>query len=341
MLHFLLWPFSLLYRAATAVRNHLYDSGFKTSFEFERFVLSIGNLNVGGTGKTPMTEYLIRLLGEHYRIVTLSRGYGRKTRGYRIAGETDSARTIGDEPYQLFRKFPNIHVAVCEERAVGIPFILADYPDTDVILLDDAFQHRPVKPQLSIMLTSFDKPFFQDWVLPAGRLRESRKGAARADVIVVTKCPETMPEKIRQGYVDKIRAYAPDTPVFFSRIAYRQPVGNNGRLKGKVVLFSGIANPAQLRDYVDQHFEVVKEYTFRDHYPFNSDDIENLVNNAMREGASLLTTEKDFRRIPDEALKTIEGQVPVYYLPIETVIDNGQEFDALIRNAIQEYVSAS
>ncbi|MEJ2004898.1 MAG: tetraacyldisaccharide 4'-kinase [Cyclobacteriaceae bacterium] len=142
MLHFLLRPFSLLYGLATAVRNHLYDSGHRTSFSFDRFVLSVGNLSVGGTGKTPMTEYLIGLLGKEYSIATLSRGYGRKTKGYRVANDRDTAETIGDEPYQIFRKFPDVTVTVCEERAVGIPFILADFPGTDVILLDDAFQHR-------------------------------------------------------------------------------------------------------------------------------------------------------------------------------------------------------
>ncbi len=341
MLHFLLWPFSLLYGAATTVRNHLFDSGFKTSFEFDRFVLSIGNLSVGGTGKTPMTEYLIRLLGDTNNVVTLSRGYGRKTKGYRVADQSDSARTIGDEPHQLFRKFPEIHVTVCEERAVGIPFILADFPDTDVILLDDAFQHRQVKPQLSVMLTPFDKPFFKDYLLPAGRLRESRKGASRADVIVVTKCPENIPENIRKEYLNNIGVYAPEAHIFFSRITYKEPVGSTGQPGRKTILFSGIANPKPLHDYVDLHYDLIEEHHFGDHHVFKNDEINGLIKAAQLEGASLLTTEKDYRRIPAEVLRQIEEKVPLFYIPIEISIENGAEFDAFIRNAIQEYVSAS
>jgi len=339
MLHFLLWPFSFLYGIATAVRNHLYDAQIRSSFSFDKFILSVGNLSVGGTGKTPMTEYLIRLLHDR-NIVTLSRGYGRKTKGYRVTGPQDSAKTVGDEPFQLYRKFPDIKVTVCEERAVGIPFILADFPETDVILLDDAFQHRPVKPQLSILLTTFERPFFRDHLLPAGRLREARKGAGRADIIVVTKCPEELGVRQRDDYREALAKYAPDAPVFFSHVRYSNASGDVIQQR-PVVVFAGIANPKPFIQHVHQHYRVISERRFGDHHDFTQNELTQLLKQAKDNDATLLTTEKDYRRIDEELRRKLENEGSLQYIPIETVIENGREFDAMVKKAFNEFASGS
>ena len=190
LLRILLFPFSWLYYLITQIRNRLYDRGLKPSVKFELPVICVGNLTVGGTGKTPMIEHLIRLLQNRFKVATLSRGYGRATKGIRIAGPSENASTIGDEPFQFYTKFgKRITVAVGEERALAIPTILQECSDTQIILLDDGFQHRKVSPGFSILLTDYHRPFYNDFLLPSGRLRESRWGAERADVIVVTKCP--------------------------------------------------------------------------------------------------------------------------------------------------------
>lgn len=192
-LKIILAPFTLLYQSITSIRNKLYDSGKWHSATFNLPVINVGNLNVGGSGKTPHIEYIIALLRSQYKIATLSRGYGRKTKGFLIASESSSVTEIGDEPAQIKDKFPDIIVSVGEDRLLAIPQLLRKYPDTDVILLDDAFQHRSVRPGLNILLTTFDKPFYEDHVLPLGRLRESPQGYKRADIIIVTKCPAPSP----------------------------------------------------------------------------------------------------------------------------------------------------
>src|SRR4051812_38727618 len=187
----LLYPFAVLYNLVTRLRNHLYDIGHKPAFQFETPVITIGNLNVGGSGKTPMVEYLVELLKKDFKVATLSRGYRRETKGYRTATDSDTVRHIGDEPMQLFRKFgKDINVIVGEDRVFAIPNILHDFPETNVILLDDALQHRSVRARLSILVTEYSHPFYNDFVLPFGRLREARRGASRSDIVVVTKCVE-------------------------------------------------------------------------------------------------------------------------------------------------------
>ncbi|MCA6073296.1 tetraacyldisaccharide 4'-kinase [Fulvivirga sedimenti] len=334
----LLLPFAWLYDLATRMRNYLYDSGYKTSFEFDRSVISVGNLSAGGTGKTPMVEYLIRLLQSTEKVVTLSRGYGRKTSGFRIAGSSDTAVTIGDEPMQYYSKF-NVPVTVGEERAVAIPFILAEFPDTGVILLDDAFQHRPVKPQLNILLTSYQKPFFDDYVLPAGRLRESRRGAARADVIVVTKCPDDI-SSIRKGEMERaIHRYAPKVPVFYSRIKYGEPTGLRNPLK-EVVVVTGIANPELFIRHVQERYDVVEIFRYKDHHQFRENDIKRILERAINGNADIITTEKDYMRLDNSLRGLIGEQTGLFYIPIETTfLENGREFDKMVVDAVQLHAS--
>jgi len=220
-----LLPVSILYYWATGIRNWLYDSGYFKSFDLDISSIAVGNLTVGGTGKTPFIEYLIRTLHQDFKITTLSRGYKRKSRGLVIAGDQDTARTIGDEPYQFQKKFGHtIGVAVCEDRLLAIPHILQARPDTNLILLDDAYQHRQVKPSCNLLISDYNKPFYKDYLLPAGNLRESRNGALRADAVIVTKCPENISEPETVEVEETVQRYTrPGVPVYFMNIQY-EPV---------------------------------------------------------------------------------------------------------------------
>ena len=333
----LLWPFTILYNLITKLRNYLFDIGHKPSFEFQSIVISIGNLNVGGSGKTPMIEYLVRLLKDRYKLAIVSRGYGRKTKGLRIANESDNADTLGDEPYQYYRKYGKwVTICVAEERALAIPTILLQQPSTQVILLDDAFQHRTVIPQFSILLTELGKPFYQDYVLPFGRLRESRSGAKRADVIVVTKCKDLVSQ---QHIVDKIQHYSGDKPIFFSGMQYLKPVAFAAAhdIGKKVVLVSGVANSSSLEAYVSSHFTMVKHFQFADHYSYSSIDVKEIeLYTKKHEVGAILTTEKDMVKLISSKLSACMNSGLWFYLPVETVfINRGSEFDEKIIHVIE------
>ncbi|MEM7108250.1 MAG: tetraacyldisaccharide 4'-kinase [Bacteroidota bacterium] len=335
----LLFPIALLYDAVTRFRNHLYDIGYKRSFSFQTNVIAVGNLSVGGTGKTPTVEYIIRLLADKHRVATLSRGYGRKTTGYRLATDDDNATTIGDEPFQFYSKFKAVNVAVCEDRALGIPFILGDRPETEVILLDDAFQHRSVQPQLSIMLTDFNKPFYDDFILPSGRLRESRHGALRADVIVVTKCPEDQ-SLIKFDHIkERIRKYNTHADIYFTGIQYGAltPFEGAGPLNAKLVAFSGIATPQPFVDYLGSNFELKEHIDFKDHYNYSLNDLQKLISRLAYD-CSLVTTEKDRVKLIQPEFSALLAGKSAYYLPIESYfIKDGKRFDTLVENSILQY----
>jgi tetraacyldisaccharide 4'-kinase len=334
MLRLLLFPLAILYDLITRVRNHLYNIGHKSSFKFDVPVISVGNLNAGGSGKTPMTEYLIRLLSKNNQLATLSRGYGRRTRGFRVAGAEDDATTIGDEPFQMYRKFGSIvKVTVGEDRAFAIPHILQEETPVDAVLLDDAFQHRSVTPQFSILLTEYTRPFTRDYVLPSGNLREARKGASRADVIVVTKCPNN-PDEV--SLVSEIRKYAANKPVFFSRLTYGDLVsfGNLSQPTGRLILVTGIANPQPLLDYLKSRFEVVKHMRFADHHPFTDEEIRDIHFEAAQfSDVAILTTEKDMVRL--RTVLTVASN-PWFYIPVAMeFLKNGSEFDALVTRQLK------
>jgi tetraacyldisaccharide 4'-kinase len=337
-LKFLLWPFAVLYHLITKVRNYLYDIGHKPSFKFQTVVISVGNLNVGGSGKTPMIEYLVRLLSSQYALAIVSRGYGRKTKGFRLANDQDDATTIGDEPYQYYLKFGK-KVAICvgEERALAIPTILNEHPETQVILLDDAFQHRAVVPQFSILLTDFWRPFYTDYVMPLGRLREGREGAKRADTIIVTKCLH-VPKK--QEMIGSLQHYAGNKPVFFSGFEYKKvvPFTAGSKVGKKVVLVSGIANSVSLSGFVLSYYEVVEHFEFRDHYPYTKADIEKIESvMKMKEAESILTTEKDMAKLISPHLKFALTETNWFYLPVEIVfLDNGSEFDEMVLDRVEK-----
>lgn len=334
-----LFPFSVLLNAITSIRNRLYDTGMKPVARFDIPLIGVGNLSVGGTGKTPMIEYLIRLCPDELKVATLSRGYGRKTKGFRIAGRQDDAATIGDEPFQFYRKFGDKAViAVGEDRALAIPSILQEHPDTAIVLLDDAFQHRRVQPAFQILLTDYNNLFVNDYLLPAGRLREGRGGAARADVVVVTKCPLNLSDDEVISIEQAIRSYA-EKPVFFSRISYGNilPVTNEFPYKpGKVILVTGIAASAPLKEYMEKNHELIHHFAFGDHHFYSERDLRMICERAAAEGAVVVTTEKDVVKMDAEIFR--KSSIALHYLPIEIeFIKNGKEFDELVLNAVRAY----
>ncbi|MFD0862634.1 tetraacyldisaccharide 4'-kinase [Sungkyunkwania multivorans] len=326
----ILWPFSIIYDLVTWLRNLLYDWGIFKSTAFDLPIICVGNLSVGGTGKTPMIEYLIALLDTDYHIATLSRGYGRKTKGYRLATEEDDATTVGDEPLQFFKKFKEIDVAVAENRVIGIKKLIDKETPPQVILLDDAFQHRRVKAGLNMMLTAYDDIFYKDLVLPAGSLRESKRGARRADVIVVTKCPENLSNTKQLLVASKI-GLKTDQKLFFSTIAYSDDVlgidtkKKLSTLKKKaVLLITGIAKPAPLLTHLEKEGISFKHLAFSDHHNFSEAEIEKI--RQLSKGKEILTTEKDFLRLH----KKLKG-VSMYYLPISvSFLGDTAGFESLI-----------
>lgn len=329
IIRYILLPVVPIYFVVTWLRNKLYDSGIKPSQHYDFPVICVGNLSTGGTGKTPMIEYLIRLLKEDYRIATLSRGYKRTTEGFILASETDNATTIGDEPFQFYSKYKDIHVAVDADRRSGISKLRALNPKPEVILLDDAFQHRKVKAGVNILLTPYSEPFYSDIVLPTGNLREPRMGYKRADIIIVTKCPERLSDEEKKQIRDKI---SPSTnqPVFFSHIKYGDKVMSNHSEKtltslSAFTLVTGIANPAPLVKHLKDNGLEFDHLVYPDHYNFKPNDLEQLKAKSL-----IVTTEKDFVRLNSN--KDLSERL--FYLPIEFVIDKDEEFNTKIRSLI-------
>lgn len=338
----LLFPFAVLYGWIMDIRNALYDKGIKPSVRFDLPVISVGNLTVGGTGKTPMVEYLVRLLSPAFRTATLSRGYGRRTKGFRLATKEDSPETIGDEPCQYLRKFGmQIQVSVGEERALAIPLLLQEHPDLEVVLLDDAFQHRRVKPSFSILLCDFTRPFYEDLMMPSGRLRESKHNAARADVVVVTKCPPGIDEDQLMAIEQTIRSFV-SKPVFFSGFSYGSPipfVNTRATLTKKIILVTAIGNPAPLVEYISEHYELVKHLVFPDHHFFKPTDIQSILKEVQKNsGCSVLTTEKDMVKLESPALTSLVKEIPFFYIPITVqFLKEEQEFDEMILTHVQSF----
>ncbi|MCG8306944.1 MAG: tetraacyldisaccharide 4'-kinase [Cytophagales bacterium] len=344
VLRILLFPFAMLYKLVTDLRNHLYDIGNKKSVTFNRFVISVGNLTAGGTGKTPFAELLIRELKQDHRLAVLSRGYKRKTRGFRMAADSDDAKSIGDEPFQFFTKYGHkIRVAVGEDRALAIPELLYNDDSIEVIILDDAYQHRSVTPQLNILLSDYSRPFYNDFVLPAGMLRESRKHACRADLVVVTKCPAELTETDMEEVKSDIHRYArTNTSVYFAGIRYLEPelACGNERFSKDVFLFSGIANPGSFEQYVDQNFNLLGHRKFPDHHAYSKKDLQMLIENfesIRSDNKCLLTTEKDIVRIKSmkEEARFLMSY-PVFYLPIELYfLRNGDSFARELKEKVK------
>lgn len=335
----LFFPFSILYGWLMQIRNRQFDNGQRTQTTFDRTVISVGNLSTGGTGKTPMIEFLIRRLKGNNELATISRGYGRQTKGFRIAADHDDAKSIGDEPLQFYRKFgQEIIVSVCEERILAIPSILMEKENVEVFLLDDAYQHRKVARDYNIMLSDFGHPFYDDYVLPTGNLRESRTGANRADAIVVTKCPPlSAPEKEKE--TARIKVYNDIAPIYFSHIDYLpiQSVFGNDVASKEVVLLTGVAKAQPIADHLAKSHAVVKHLEYADHYNFRASDLDEVLKKMRVLGAdSLVTTEKDMVRLLPFKSHPIFEKVNLFYLPIAFKMDKEEEFLSGIMKVIQK-----
>ncbi|HRN78656.1 MAG TPA: tetraacyldisaccharide 4'-kinase [Ferruginibacter sp.] len=345
--NYALYPISGLYGAILKGRHWLYNKGILKSTGFNFPIICVGNLALGGTGKTPMTEYLVTLLKSNYNVATLSRGYKRKTKGFAIAGERTTAIDIGDEPMQFHKKFPGITVAVGEERLIAIPQLLHDRPETQVIILDDAFQHRPVKAGLNILLTSYHALYSDDALVPAGSLRDIPSSAERAEIIVVTKCPETLSAASRDQVIRKLKLL-PHQSVFFTSLTYSAPqhvfTGKNVQPSGgdAVLLISGIAQPEPLIQFVHKQYQQVDWMQFPDHHIFNMDDLQNIrtrFNKIQSDQKIVLTTEKDGVRL-EKFANELTG-FPVYVLPVRHtfLFDGAAAFNQQILRFVSSFQS--
>ncbi len=329
-LRFLFFPIALIYGGITALRNRFFEYGLLKSESFDVPVISVGNLSVGGTGKTPHVEYLIRLLSSEYKVAVLSRGYKRKSTGFVLAHKNSTVADLGDEPFQYHQKFKNVQIAVDANRRRGIRLLLDSSVKPDVILLDDAFQHRYVLPQLQILLTTFDHPFTNDWLLPTGNLRESAFGAKRASAIIVTKCPPALTVAKQQQFITALAKYS-TAPVFFSSIDYASQTSGDITLEFSElkqfpkVVFTGIANPTYFIDQVRNEADTVFEYP--DHHDLTQGEISAM----QKQGTVFLTTEKDYVRV--RAAWTDNN---LCYLPINVrFVDKEFEFRNLILSALK------
>lgn len=332
LIRYLLFPVVPVYYMVTWLRNKLYDWGIKKSTAYDFPVICVGNLSVGGTGKTPMIEYLIRLLKSERYVATLSRGYKRQTQGFMIADENATANTIGDEPFQFYQKFKDVIVSVDENRVHGISQLMALQRPPEVVLLDDAFQHRKVKAGFHILLTSYDDLYTEDILLPTGNLREPRQGAKRADIIVVTKCPENISEENKKEIKRKINALE-HQEVFFGSITYSESVRNNKdhidlvTLKNQsFTLVTGIANPKPLVSYLTALGLQFEHLKFKDHHDFSASERDILKHKKL-----IITTEKDMMRL----LPHFSESEFIYYLPIAMKIDRPLQFDTLVSRFVK------
>ena len=346
----LLLPLALLYGLAVGFRNLLYRIGVLRSVRFDLPVVSVGNLSVGGAGKSPHIEYLIRWLDQFINVAVLSRGYGRKTFGFRPVTVIDTAEDAGDEPLQFKRKFPNVPINVGESRALGVPEVLKHTPDTQCILLDDAFQHLAVTPGLNILLTEYSRPFTRDWLLPAGRLREWRMGYRRADVIVVTKCPPTLTESQRRKMLLQIDPY-PRQRVYFSEYAYGLPydllrpdVRRPLDLDTDVLLVSAIAHTDYLLGFLAGEVRSVQTLEYEDHHYFEETDLHDLLKrfeHLPSRNKIIVTTEKDAVRLELHQGFFWKNGLPIFVLPVEVTFcgDDESAFQADVQQFLLDFRS--
>ncbi len=344
----LLAPISLLYGAGVGFRNWAYRRGILRGISFSVPVISVGNLSVGGAGKTPHIEYLIRLLDPYLNLATLSRGYRRKTRGFLVVQPEHTVEEVGDEPLQYVRKFPEVMVTVAEERAFAIPEIVGRRADTQLVLLDDAFQHRAVKPGLNILLTEFSRPFTRDHLLPSGRLREWRSGYERADVIIVSKCPETLDRAAADALIEEIDPL-PHQRVFFSYYAYTAPyylLDHRYRLRMEegisVLLISAIANTEYLLKHLRTAATSVRSLDYADHHYFSASDLVNLkqrFGEMPGQHRAIVTTEKDATRLEVHRDFIEAEHLPVFVLPVEVRFHfgGGEVFNGLVRDYLLNF----
>lgn len=367
----LLFPLSIWYSVGVAIRNQHYNRrDWKkqklTTVNCQLPTIGIGNLRMGGTGKTPHTEYLIRLLQSPdfnsklstsnfqfsiLSVALLSRGYGRKSKGFLLADGSSTAREVGDEPLMMHRKFPGITVAVCEDRAEGLRQLrnsqFTKHNSQNVVLLDDCYQHRSVTPDINILLTEYSDLYCDDHILPFGNLREFRSGSRRADIIVVTKCPPFLSTKKQEHILQRLKPTASQI-VFFSYITYSDPIpllNPDSKLEiqnSKLLLVSGIANPAPLKRHLERH-STVSHLEFPDHHKFTLLDCELILKRfrSIKSGnKAIVTTEKDAMRLVDSKFTHLFNDIPFFYIPIEVKFFNQNDFDATILNFFHNFANS-
>ena len=327
----LFWILSIPFLLVTSIRNFLYNIGVIKSHQFNIPIISIGNLDLGGSGKTPSIEYLVRLLSNNYKIAVLSRGYGRKSTGFILADYNSDAGTIGDESMQYYKKFKNIIVSVDSNRVRGINKLIKLNSKLEIVLLDDAYQHRKVKPGMSILLTKFNDLYSDDNIFPLGNLRESKINANRADIIIVTKCNSDINEDQKKQVIQKLNI-SDNQKIYFSSIKYSKMVYDKESSKPlsefkniKFTLVTGIADSSHLINYLNDSGYNFNHILFKDHHNFSDSDIIKIDRNNL-----IITTEKDYVKLFTKITSSL------YYLPIEFVINNEVDFNKQILDYIQE-----
>jgi tetraacyldisaccharide 4'-kinase len=346
LLQLFLLPFSWVYGLIMVVRNSCFNWNWLPSRKFSIPIISVGNLSFGGTGKTPHIEYLIKLLQDEYQIATLSRGYGRTSKGFVLASKRSAYKYVGDEPLQYAKKFEKIKVAVDEERVRGIQTLMEKYPKLEAILLDDAFQHRHVHPGLSILLTSFHKLYTDNFVFPSGTLREFSSGAKRADIIIVTKTPSVLSPITRRRIINELKP-ASHQEVFFSYIRYGNPIPVSPEQQkdpyqtSVILLFTGIANDYPLKEHLSRKCRELEVMKFHDHHPYKLEDLRKIktrFDDIPTKKKVIFTTEKDMMRLKTPELSNFVRHLPLYYLPIEVVFhgNDRQKFDQIIRTYVEK-----
>lgn len=342
ILQILLFPLTLLLATVIYTRNWLYDTGLIKSTRPSVFTINVGNLNLGGTGKTPHVEYLVNLLTDKYQMSILSRGYKRETKGFVLADDNATAKTIGDEPMQYYQKFKaKIKVIVCESRVAGVNKIQTDFPTNELIVLDDAFQHRRISPHLNLLLCDYNRPFYTDHLAPVGKLRDIRQSANRADAVIVSKCPEHIPASTKLAMKENISRYTlADVPVFFSKIQYKPIVSYANEqafaLQNTATVLTAIAKPEVFIDYLNaKGYKIDKTIDYPDHFAFSRKEIEAVLDKSGTL-QQFITTEKDMVKIKpllrEQELKCF------FYVPIEVSISEKTAFDNFVLKAISKNI---
>lgn len=349
----LLLPFSLLYGLVTIVRNWLYDKRLLPSYSSPLPTIGVGNLTTGGTGKTPHIEYLVRLLRPHYRVATLSRGYGRKTKGFMIVSNPSGTDMIGDEPMQYYSKFSDILVSVGEDRAAALQRLERHHPKPQVVLLDDVFQHRAVRPGHQILLIEYDRIMQTELLLPAGDLREVKSGQRRADTIIITKSPAILVPIERKRILENLQPLE-HQQVFFTYYRYgdftRLHAKPGGMMMGSqyylekrftILMVTGIAHPATLIEHLRRQSDKLEMMLFPDHHEFTEKDIRRIqetFDQIANPNKILVTTEKDAMRFRNPRIDVLTRNMPIFYIPIEVAFhQDGEKFD----QTITRYVTAA
>ena len=341
----LLLPISLIYHIVLTIRHKLYDWHILRTTRFEKPLICVGNLNLGGTGKTPHTEYLINVLKDHYRVATLSRGYGRKTKGFKRAETTSTNEDLGDEPLQYFKKFPEIQVAVDEDRVNGVRKLLMSNNAPEIILLDDAFQHRSIKAGLNILLTEYQHLYCDDLLFPAGTLRDVKSAAKRANLIVVSKSPRELKEAEKQHIISKLNP-SKEQKVYFSYLEYAplQPLNEKAKTisvedADSVIAFCGIAHPKSLIEELEKQFKTVDFLHFADHHVYSEEDMKNIVKhfeNLSGDKKIIVTTEKDAARLTNSPYLCQFDCAPLYDLPITVRFHEEEKFNEEILSYVRK-----